>query len=94
MCRDLMAEAGFEAIEQHTDQLGYHLRGPTEWWEVVWNSGLRGMVQRLPAAQQAAFQQKHLAQLEALLTKDGLWMGVEVRVTLGRVPKPESVSSG
>ena len=85
-CRALMEAAGFEAIEQHTDQLGYHLRGPTEWWEVVWNSGLRGVVQRLPAEQQAEFQQAHLAQLASLVTADGLWMGVEVRTTLGRVP--------
>ena len=85
-CRHLMEEAGFEAIEQHTDQLGYHLRSPDEWWEVVWNSGLRGIVQRLPAAQQGKFQREHLAQLQSLMTKDGLWMGVEVRVTLGRVP--------
>lgn len=85
-CRDLMKEAGFEAIEQHTDQLGYHLRAPTEWWEVVWNSGLRGIVQRLPAGQREEFQREHLAQLASLTSEDGLWMGVEVRVTLGRVP--------
>ncbi len=85
-CRELMEAAGFEAIEQHTDQLGYHLRGPAEWWEVVWNSGLRGIVQRLPAEQREAFQREHLAQLDALLTEQGLWMDVEVRVTLGRMP--------
>lgn len=85
-CRALMEAAGFEAIEQYTDQLGYHLRGPTEWWEVVWNSGLRGVVQRLPAEQQVEFQREHLAQLASLVIEDGLWMGVEVRTALGRVP--------
>ncbi len=85
-CRQLMEETGFEAVEQHTDQLGYHLRGPDDWWEVVWNSGLRGIVQRLSAGQQEEFQREHLAQLASLVTEEGLWMGVEVRVTLGRVP--------
>ncbi len=85
VCRELMEAAGFEAIEQHTDQLGYHLRSPAEWWEVVWNSGLRGVVQRLSVEQQEEFQRTHLAQLASLVTEEGLWMGVEVRVTLGQV---------
>ncbi|VAW96791.1 hypothetical protein MNBD_GAMMA20-1280 [hydrothermal vent metagenome] len=85
-CRGLMEEAGFEAIEQYTDQLGYPLHSPNDWWEVVWNSGLRGIVQRLPAGQQEEFQRAHLAQLDSLQTEKGLWMGVEVRITLGRVP--------
>lgn len=85
-CREVMAAAGFEAIEQHTDQLGYHLRSPEDWWEVVWNSGFRRVVMRLPAEQRNAFQRTHLAALKALVTDQGLWMGVEVRMTLGRVP--------
>ena len=85
-CRALMEHAGFTAIEQHTDQLGYHLRGPEEWWEVVWQSALRRVVMRLPAERRAEFQRQHLAQLQSLVTEDGLWMEVEARTTLGRVP--------
>ncbi len=39
------------------------------------------------AGQQEEFQRAHLAQLDSLQTEKGLWMGVEVRVTLGRVPQ-------
>ena len=86
-CRTLMTEAGFTDIEQHTDQLGYHLRGPEDWWEVVWNSALRRVVMRLPAERRAAFQREHLTQLQSLVSDEGLWMGVEARLTLGRVPE-------
>ena len=85
-CRAVMADAGLGDIEQHTEQLGYHLGGVDDWWEVVWNSGLRGIVRRLPADRREVFKREHLQQLQSLMTADGLWMGVEVRTTLGRVP--------
>lgn len=85
-CRELMAEAGLEDIEQSIEQVGYHLRRVDDWWEVVWNSALRGLVGQIAPAEREAFRRRHLERVAALQTADGIWMGVEVIVTRGTRP--------
>jgi len=85
-CAALLTAAGLESVEQHVDRVGYHLRGAEDWWEVVWNSGLRRAVSGLSAAQREDFRQRHLAGLVERVGEEGLWLEVEVRTSLGRVP--------
>lgn len=87
VCRALMEEAGYEEITQGEVQLGYHLRDAEEWWEAVWNSAMRGLVLQLPVDQQQDFKQAHLQRVGELVTDEGLWLDVEVRLTQGRVPE-------
>jgi len=85
-CRSLASDAGLSEIAVHTEQLGYHLQDSHDWWTVVWNSALRGWVERLPGAARAGFRDAHLVDIEKLKTPEGLWLNVETHVVIGRKP--------
>ncbi|OGI38929.1 MAG: hypothetical protein A2V91_05415 [Candidatus Muproteobacteria bacterium RBG_16_64_10] len=85
-CQALLAAAGFDGITVETAQLGYHLRQADEWWEIVWGSGFRGLVEKLPPARREAFRSAHLAELAPLATNKGLWLDVEVIIAGGTKP--------
>jgi ubiquinone/menaquinone biosynthesis C-methylase UbiE len=87
VCRALMESVGLESVGVQSQQLGYHLRNEDEWWEVVWNSGYRGLVERLTEAQQETFEHEHLAEVAALKTDKGLWMDVTTLFVVGRKPR-------
>ena len=83
----LLRNAGLADVTVHEMQLGYHLRDPQEWWEVVWNSALRPLVEELPDAQRDRFRVEHLAEVAALATADGLWLDVPVLLARGHKPR-------
>jgi ubiquinone/menaquinone biosynthesis C-methylase UbiE len=85
ICKTLMDEAGYQEIEQRIIQVGYHLSNVDQWWDAIWNTGMRGMVEQLSPDVQPEFKRVHLARVEKLKTDDGLWMDVEVRLTSGKV---------
>lgn len=85
-CQALLAAAGLDGITVETAQLGYHLRQADEWWEIVWGSGFRGLVEKLPPARREAFRSAHLAELASLATNKGLWLDVEVIIAGGTKP--------
>ena len=85
VCKTLMAEAGYQAIEQHVTQVGYYLNNVDQWWDAIWNTAMRGLVEQLPPDVQPEFQSAHLARVSELKTDEGLWMDVEVRLTSGKV---------
>ncbi len=82
-CRRLLAEANLENIKVQTEQLGYHLKDETLWWDIVWNSGFRGLAERIPEEQRNAFKVEHLAEVRQLATDKGLWLNVEVIFSAG-----------
>lgn len=84
-CRALLAEADFSNVEARRFQLGYHLKDAQEWWEIVWHSALRGLVELLAGEEQAALQRRHLSRVETLCTEEGLWLDVEVILSSGHV---------
>lgn len=88
-CADLMVEAGYQDIEVRTESIGYHLRNADEWWEVVWNTAMRGPIMQLPADKLAGFRSDHLAAVRELETDKGLWLNVEVIFSSGRNPLQE-----
>lgn len=85
-CRTLMAEAGLEQIEVFTEQLGYHLRNPEDWWEILWNSGGRALLEKVPADRRDQFQREHLDAVAKLATEQGIWLNVETIFTIARKP--------
>jgi ubiquinone/menaquinone biosynthesis C-methylase UbiE len=85
-CRDFLSGAGFKDIEVHTEQLGYHLKDEAEWWEVIWNSGMREWVERIPPARQESFRVEHLADVRPLMDEQGLWLNVETLFAAGTKP--------
>jgi ubiquinone/menaquinone biosynthesis C-methylase UbiE len=82
----LLADAGFEAVESTTEQLGYHLQSVEDWWEIVWNTGFRAYLAGLDAAALDAFRRQHLEQVGALFRDGVLWLNVPVVFTGARVP--------
>jgi SAM-dependent methyltransferase len=83
-CRDLLAAAGFTGIETRSEQLGYSLTSPDEWWEIVVGSGFRGTLARLDPARLDEFKAAHLADVESARTADGLWLDVPAIFASGR----------
>lgn len=81
-CQDIIAQAGFEKFTIEKIQVGYHLRHEQEWWDLVWSSALRRMVEQLPASAIAAFKDEHLSALEDLKDEQGLWLNVPVLVNV------------
>ena len=83
-CRAFFAHAGLDDITVETRNVGYHLGSADEWWEIVWNAGLRRMVAGLDPDDQARFKQEHLREVEALRTGEGIRLEVGVLYTSGR----------
>ncbi len=83
-CRALFEHAGLGDIVVETRNVGYHLGSAGEWWEIVWNAGLRRMVAGLNPDDQARFKEEHLGEVEAHRTGDGIWLDVGVLYTSGR----------
>ncbi len=81
LCQQVLSQAGFTAVTCDVEQMGYHLQSENDWWEILWNSGFRGIVNQLSTAQQAQIRVDHLAEIARLKTDKGLWLNVEVIFT-------------
>lgn len=86
-CVELMQAAGFIDIESRIEQMGYHLAGSEDWWEIVMNSGLRGFVEQLSEEQQATLRHTHSTRIDERVTDKGLWLDVGTIFTRGQRPK-------
>jgi len=82
-CLTLLEAAGFTNTECVVEQLGYHLNGPEDWWEIIYSSGFRGYLEKLDAEQQGRFRIEHLAEIQSLMTDKGLWLDVETLFSTG-----------
>lgn len=85
-CRRLAESAGLQDVQVETEQLGYHLRDPRDWWEIIRYTGLRNFVQGLAPEALAAFRAAHLAEVESKAGADGLWLDVAVHFVRGIRP--------
>jgi len=84
-----LRDAGLVDVTVQEEQLGYHLRDAQEWWEVVWHSSLRMLVEQVPEAQRDQLRTEHLAEVATLATADGLWLDVPVLFAQGHKPMPD-----
>ena len=82
-CRQLFETAGLTDIRVDSKNVGYHLASAGEWWDIVWNAGFRRLLRQLTEKDQERFKQEHLDEVEALKTKDGIWLDVGVLYTTG-----------
>jgi hypothetical protein len=69
-----------------TEQLGYHLKDEAQWWEVIWNSGMREWIERIPLDRRELFRAEHLADVRPLIDEQGLWLNVETLFAAGTKP--------
>jgi hypothetical protein len=61
----LLNEAGLTNIEAREVKIGYLLRNQEEWWDICWNSGFRGPLAQLNAADLRQFREGHLREVGA-----------------------------
>jgi ubiquinone/menaquinone biosynthesis C-methylase UbiE len=85
-CRALFRDSGLEEIRVEKKDLGYYLKGPNEWWDVVWNAGFRNQVSQLSPQDLERFKEEHLREVETLRTRSGIWLNVSVLYTTGIRP--------
>lgn len=79
----LFINSGLTGVSVSSHDIGYFLDDAAQWWDVLWNSGFRGILEPLDSNQLARFQSGYLAEVEKLLACGGLRLEVEVLITRG-----------
>jgi len=82
----LYEAAGLERVSTRTEQVGYDLAGFDEWWDILWHSGFRGLLNQLSEGDQERFRREHGEEIEMLAAEHGLWLNVEVLISVGHKP--------
>jgi ubiquinone/menaquinone biosynthesis C-methylase UbiE len=82
--RELYEAAGLKSIELKRVDVGYHFESASEWWEVIWNAGYRGLLAGLTEEQLARFRAEHLEEIATLDQGDGIPLNIEVVITRGQ----------
>lgn len=83
--RELMRDCGYTNIDVYTKQCGYHLQNANEWWDILWNSGTRGLLNQIPEQELPLFKARHLQNIGQLFDEGKLWLDVQVQFTYGEV---------
>jgi ubiquinone/menaquinone biosynthesis C-methylase UbiE len=83
-CKELFRKAGLRDVRVEQRNMGYFLDNADEWWDVVWNAGLRRMVGQLSLSDQKRFRQEHMQEVAAIATREGIWLDVGVLFAIGK----------
>ncbi|MDH5632327.1 MAG: methyltransferase domain-containing protein [Gammaproteobacteria bacterium] len=84
-CRQLAELAGLVDVTVETRDMGYHVKGVDDWWEVAWNAGLRGLLDKLPQEKLGRFKMAHLKEVAEMLG-DQPYLNIETHFVSGRKP--------
>lgn len=82
----LYHSAGLERVDTYTEQVGHYLAGFEEWWDILWYSGFRGLLSHLSEKDLAGFRKAHQEEIDALANEQGIWLNVEVLISVGYKP--------
>ena len=82
--QDLFKKTGLREIESYERQVGYFIDNAEEWWEIVKSSGFRSLINQLPEQDLDTFRQDHMAEVSTISGDRGIWLDVEIIVTLGK----------
>lgn len=85
-CARLLEAAGYVDARAEEVQLGFHLASAGEWWDVVWHTELRGLLEALAPEAQGRLRVEHLEEVQALAGEEGVWMDVTTILAVGRRP--------
>jgi len=80
-CEAALDPALFSNIQSLEKQHGFHLASENDWWEFLYNSAFRALLEQLDARQLNEFRNIHLAEIASLKRADGIWMDVNVIYT-------------
>ena len=90
-CSALFNRSGLTNTRVESRNVGYYLDSADRWWDVIWNAGFRRLVSLLPDDARERFKREHLKEIEALRTKDGIWLDVGVLYTVGTKPATQQI---
>ena len=82
-CTALFEKAGLTEVRVGTKDIGYHLTNAGQWWDIVWNAGLRRFVSSLSNKDLEKFRDEHLKDIESLSTGNGIWLEVKALYVSG-----------
>lgn len=82
--RAVYAAAGIDAVETQMVQVGYELQGFDEWWDILWFSGFRGMLNQLSPDELEHVRRDHRREIEHFAVNGKNWLNVEVLISVGR----------
>jgi len=82
-CREILWETGFSDVDVRCEQYGRYLESAAEWWDVGRNMGFGSLVAQLSPDRLQQFRTEHLAEIEPLLTDQGLWLNLPVIFATG-----------
>ena len=86
LCQALLEGAGLVDVRVEVLQVGYHLAQADEWWEVLWHTEMRGLIESLAEDRLGPLRVGHREEVAALATDDGIWMNVETLLVSARKP--------
>lgn len=82
-CCELLIAAGTINVKSIYHEIKYHLATPLEWWEILWNSGLRMLLDRLSSKQQNEFKLRHLENVKQFQSDEGIELSVNILINYG-----------
>ncbi|VAX20133.1 hypothetical protein MNBD_NITROSPINAE02-1218 [hydrothermal vent metagenome] len=74
---DLIDATKLGDVKIESKQIGYYLKDSGQWWEILWNSGYRGLLNQLDENDLMRFKRDHLKEVDQLAGGDGIWLDVE-----------------
>jgi ubiquinone/menaquinone biosynthesis C-methylase UbiE len=84
-CSALFEGAGMKNVFVELIDSGYSLNSPDEWWQIVWNGGFRGLVEKLEEKDLARFKKELLVEISELANDSGIRMEMGIIYTVGTV---------
>ncbi|MBT9569381.1 MAG: methyltransferase domain-containing protein [Thiobacillus sp.] len=81
--RAVFAAAGVDTVVTRAVQVGYDLLSFDEWWDILWFSGFRGMLNQLSPDELAQFRRDHRSEIERHAVNGKNWLQVEVLISVG-----------
>lgn len=85
-CRQLFGSAGIVDVRVKLENVGYFLDRADEWWDIIWNAGLRHLVSGMPDEDRERFRSEHMREVEALRIDGGIMLEVGVIHAIGMKP--------
>ncbi|MBN2010676.1 methyltransferase domain-containing protein [candidate division KSB1 bacterium] len=83
-CTALFQTAGLREVKCIAINCGHYLNGASEWWDVVFNAGFRGLINQLSLYEMQKFRAEHLYEVSKFATEKGIWLDVPVLYTFGK----------
>jgi ubiquinone/menaquinone biosynthesis C-methylase UbiE len=82
---ELFSSVGIDAVSIYREPLGFHMTSAKDWWDVVWNTGYRGLLNQMSDIELATFKEQHLRDIQQLCDQGDTWIDTGVVIAIGEV---------